>query len=205
MIPHTQPRNLETLARQTIQCHLLVKTHELSSGFYRCQVKQFFFVGIIRSTSVRSQRNSFNASFLVVFCSITVKDVKALLPQINYRVPNMRFLKDKLQVSLQSLLETLQVNMVTFLTNRHQHETSGIKTIIFYSASFLKTVRLNMQIRLYLAENALFYMISWARNLIQISEMNQIKQDQNACFILLAYWSERFLQREIQISLFITP
>uniref|UniRef100_A0A671WK22 1-phosphatidylinositol 4,5-bisphosphate phosphodiesterase gamma n=1 Tax=Sparus aurata TaxID=8175 RepID=A0A671WK22_SPAAU len=46
---------------------------------------------------LRSQRNSFNASFLVVFCSITVKDVKALLPQINYRVPNMRFLKDKLQ------------------------------------------------------------------------------------------------------------
>lgn len=30
--------------------------------------------------------------------SITVKDVKALLPQVNYRVPNMRFLKDKLQV-----------------------------------------------------------------------------------------------------------
>nr|XP_023859588.1 1-phosphatidylinositol 4,5-bisphosphate phosphodiesterase gamma-1 [Salvelinus alpinus] len=29
--------------------------------------------------------------------SITVKDVKALLPHINYRVPNMRFLKDKLQ------------------------------------------------------------------------------------------------------------
>uniref|UniRef100_A0A8C5G4G5 Phosphoinositide phospholipase C n=1 Tax=Gouania willdenowi TaxID=441366 RepID=A0A8C5G4G5_GOUWI len=29
--------------------------------------------------------------------SITVKDVKSLLPQINYRVPNMRFLKDKLQ------------------------------------------------------------------------------------------------------------
>uniref|UniRef100_A0A669DQ88 1-phosphatidylinositol 4,5-bisphosphate phosphodiesterase gamma n=1 Tax=Oreochromis niloticus TaxID=8128 RepID=A0A669DQ88_ORENI len=28
---------------------------------------------------------------------ITVKDVKALLPQVNYRVPNMRFLKDKLQ------------------------------------------------------------------------------------------------------------
>uniref|UniRef100_A0A8C7HL23 1-phosphatidylinositol 4,5-bisphosphate phosphodiesterase gamma n=1 Tax=Oncorhynchus kisutch TaxID=8019 RepID=A0A8C7HL23_ONCKI len=28
---------------------------------------------------------------------ITVKDVKALLPHINYRVPNMRFLKDKLQ------------------------------------------------------------------------------------------------------------
>uniref|UniRef100_A0AAQ6AD54 1-phosphatidylinositol 4,5-bisphosphate phosphodiesterase gamma n=1 Tax=Amphiprion ocellaris TaxID=80972 RepID=A0AAQ6AD54_AMPOC len=28
---------------------------------------------------------------------ITVKDVKALLPQINYRVPNTRFLKDKLQ------------------------------------------------------------------------------------------------------------
>uniref|UniRef100_A0A3Q3PZT3 Phosphoinositide phospholipase C n=1 Tax=Monopterus albus TaxID=43700 RepID=A0A3Q3PZT3_MONAL len=33
--------------------------------------------------------------------SITVKDVKALLPQINYRVPNMRFLKDKLQVRLE--------------------------------------------------------------------------------------------------------
>ncbi|XP_077389932.1 1-phosphatidylinositol 4,5-bisphosphate phosphodiesterase gamma-1-like isoform X2 [Festucalex cinctus] len=29
--------------------------------------------------------------------SVTVKDVKALLPQINYKVPNMRFLKDKLQ------------------------------------------------------------------------------------------------------------
>uniref|UniRef100_A0A672GMQ6 1-phosphatidylinositol 4,5-bisphosphate phosphodiesterase gamma n=1 Tax=Salarias fasciatus TaxID=181472 RepID=A0A672GMQ6_SALFA len=29
--------------------------------------------------------------------SITVKDVKTLLPQINFRVPNMRFLKDKLQ------------------------------------------------------------------------------------------------------------
>uniref|UniRef100_A0A3Q3GHQ2 1-phosphatidylinositol 4,5-bisphosphate phosphodiesterase gamma n=1 Tax=Kryptolebias marmoratus TaxID=37003 RepID=A0A3Q3GHQ2_KRYMA len=29
--------------------------------------------------------------------SITLKEVKALLPQINYRVPNMRFLKDKLQ------------------------------------------------------------------------------------------------------------
>uniref|UniRef100_A0A665WST1 1-phosphatidylinositol 4,5-bisphosphate phosphodiesterase gamma n=1 Tax=Echeneis naucrates TaxID=173247 RepID=A0A665WST1_ECHNA len=29
--------------------------------------------------------------------SITIKDVKTLLPQINYRVPNMRFLKDKLQ------------------------------------------------------------------------------------------------------------
>uniref|UniRef100_A0A8C9TL06 1-phosphatidylinositol 4,5-bisphosphate phosphodiesterase gamma n=1 Tax=Scleropages formosus TaxID=113540 RepID=A0A8C9TL06_SCLFO len=30
--------------------------------------------------------------------AITAKDVKALLPQVNYRVPNMRFLKDKLQV-----------------------------------------------------------------------------------------------------------
>ncbi|CAB1437985.1 unnamed protein product [Pleuronectes platessa] len=29
--------------------------------------------------------------------SITVKDVKTLLLQVNYRVPNMRFLKDKLQ------------------------------------------------------------------------------------------------------------
>ncbi|XP_019740106.1 1-phosphatidylinositol 4,5-bisphosphate phosphodiesterase gamma-1-like isoform X2 [Hippocampus comes] len=29
--------------------------------------------------------------------SVTVKDVKALLPQVNYRVPNLRFLKDKLQ------------------------------------------------------------------------------------------------------------
>uniref|UniRef100_A0A8C5CTK1 Phosphoinositide phospholipase C n=1 Tax=Gadus morhua TaxID=8049 RepID=A0A8C5CTK1_GADMO len=29
---------------------------------------------------------------------ITVKDVKTLLPQINFRVPSMRFLKDKLQV-----------------------------------------------------------------------------------------------------------
>uniref|UniRef100_A0A8C5C4Q1 1-phosphatidylinositol 4,5-bisphosphate phosphodiesterase gamma n=1 Tax=Gadus morhua TaxID=8049 RepID=A0A8C5C4Q1_GADMO len=31
------------------------------------------------------------------FCVITVKDVKTLLPQINFRVPSMRFLKDKLQ------------------------------------------------------------------------------------------------------------
>ncbi|XP_051929496.1 1-phosphatidylinositol 4,5-bisphosphate phosphodiesterase gamma-1-like isoform X2 [Hippocampus zosterae] len=29
--------------------------------------------------------------------SVTLKDVKALLPQVNYRVPNLRFLKDKLQ------------------------------------------------------------------------------------------------------------
>ncbi|KAJ8389025.1 hypothetical protein AAFF_G00124220 [Aldrovandia affinis] len=29
--------------------------------------------------------------------SITAKDVKTLLPQINYRIPNMRFLRDKLQ------------------------------------------------------------------------------------------------------------
>uniref|UniRef100_A0A3P9LP59 Phosphoinositide phospholipase C n=1 Tax=Oryzias latipes TaxID=8090 RepID=A0A3P9LP59_ORYLA len=36
--------------------------------------------------------------------SITVKEVKALLPQINYRVPNTRFLKDKLQVWFTSLL-----------------------------------------------------------------------------------------------------
>lgn len=34
----------------------------------------------------------------LLLLSITVKDVKALLPQVNYRVPNMRFLKDKLQV-----------------------------------------------------------------------------------------------------------
>uniref|UniRef100_A0A8D0ET55 1-phosphatidylinositol 4,5-bisphosphate phosphodiesterase gamma n=9 Tax=Neoaves TaxID=3078114 RepID=A0A8D0ET55_STROC len=30
--------------------------------------------------------------------SITVKDLKAMLPQVNYRVPNMRFLRDKLVV-----------------------------------------------------------------------------------------------------------
>uniref|UniRef100_A0A8C7TA02 Phosphoinositide phospholipase C n=1 Tax=Oncorhynchus mykiss TaxID=8022 RepID=A0A8C7TA02_ONCMY len=36
--------------------------------------------------------------YYIVLSSITVKDVKALLPHINYRVPNMRFLKDKLQV-----------------------------------------------------------------------------------------------------------
>uniref|UniRef100_A0A8C7HN16 Phosphoinositide phospholipase C n=1 Tax=Oncorhynchus kisutch TaxID=8019 RepID=A0A8C7HN16_ONCKI len=35
--------------------------------------------------------------YYIVLSSITVKDVKALLPHINYRVPNMRFLKDKLQ------------------------------------------------------------------------------------------------------------
>ncbi|KAM4028679.1 1-phosphatidylinositol 4,5-bisphosphate phosphodiesterase gamma-1-like [Anomaloglossus baeobatrachus] len=29
--------------------------------------------------------------------SVTLKDIKALLPQINYRVPSMRFLRDKLQ------------------------------------------------------------------------------------------------------------
>ena len=36
---------------------------------------------------------------LSLTASITVKDVKTLLPQINFRVPSMRFLKDKLQVS----------------------------------------------------------------------------------------------------------
>uniref|UniRef100_A0A8B9QI92 Phosphoinositide phospholipase C n=1 Tax=Apteryx owenii TaxID=8824 RepID=A0A8B9QI92_APTOW len=30
--------------------------------------------------------------------SVTVKDLKAMLPQVNYRVPNMRFLRDKLVV-----------------------------------------------------------------------------------------------------------
>uniref|UniRef100_A0A674BH07 Phosphoinositide phospholipase C n=1 Tax=Salmo trutta TaxID=8032 RepID=A0A674BH07_SALTR len=35
--------------------------------------------------------------YCIVLSSITVKDVKAHLPHINYRVPNMRFLKDKLQ------------------------------------------------------------------------------------------------------------
>ncbi|XP_039609688.1 1-phosphatidylinositol 4,5-bisphosphate phosphodiesterase gamma-1-like isoform X1 [Polypterus senegalus] len=29
--------------------------------------------------------------------SVTVKDLKSMLPQVNYRVPNMRFLRDKLQ------------------------------------------------------------------------------------------------------------
>uniref|UniRef100_A0A8C3TWJ7 1-phosphatidylinositol 4,5-bisphosphate phosphodiesterase gamma n=1 Tax=Catharus ustulatus TaxID=91951 RepID=A0A8C3TWJ7_CATUS len=32
--------------------------------------------------------------------SITVKDLKAMLPQVNYRVPNMRFLRDKLVVRI---------------------------------------------------------------------------------------------------------
>lgn len=40
----------------------------------------------------------FSAFLPVSLVSITLKDVKALLPQINYRVPNTRFLKDKLQV-----------------------------------------------------------------------------------------------------------
>lgn len=70
-------------------------------GFLKVPSQIFFsFLELSRLTSVHSQRNSFDASFLAVVCSITVKDVKALLPQINYRVPNMRFLKDKLQVSL---------------------------------------------------------------------------------------------------------
>lgn len=42
--------------------------------------------------------------------SVTVKDVKALLPQINYRVPNMRFLKDKLQVRTQAIPPTLTLS-----------------------------------------------------------------------------------------------
>uniref|UniRef100_A0AAQ5Y0F2 1-phosphatidylinositol 4,5-bisphosphate phosphodiesterase gamma n=1 Tax=Amphiprion ocellaris TaxID=80972 RepID=A0AAQ5Y0F2_AMPOC len=42
---------------------------------------------------------------------ITVKDVKALLPQINYRVPNTRFLKDKLQVRAKQ-----KANKFTFMS-----------------------------------------------------------------------------------------
>lgn len=51
--------------------------------------------------SVQYSKTSFSecqGSYLLLLLSITVKDVKALLPQVNYRVPNMRFLKDKLQV-----------------------------------------------------------------------------------------------------------
>uniref|UniRef100_A0A8C3ADK7 1-phosphatidylinositol 4,5-bisphosphate phosphodiesterase gamma n=1 Tax=Cyclopterus lumpus TaxID=8103 RepID=A0A8C3ADK7_CYCLU len=57
--------------------------------------------------------------------SITVKDVKALLPQVNYRVPSMRFLKDKLQVRAEhkshkstSSFLCLPLNFLTFLFSK---------------------------------------------------------------------------------------
>ncbi|KAL2308598.1 hypothetical protein Nmel_001650 [Mimus melanotis] len=44
--------------------------------------------------------------------SITVKDLKAMLPQVNYRVPNMRFLRDKLVPHLPQEVEAR--NEMTF-------------------------------------------------------------------------------------------
>ncbi|CAB1324000.1 unnamed protein product [Coregonus sp. 'balchen'] len=54
--------------------------------------------------------------------SITVKDVKALLPQINYRVPNMRFLKDKLQESWASDMSRVREFLMGYLRGGAQTE-----------------------------------------------------------------------------------
>uniref|UniRef100_A0AAX7VVP0 Phosphoinositide phospholipase C n=1 Tax=Astatotilapia calliptera TaxID=8154 RepID=A0AAX7VVP0_ASTCA len=55
---------------------------------------------------------------------ITVKDVKALLPQVNYRVPNMRFLKDKLQVRVKHKSEDHFNVLLPFLTFLYSKENS---------------------------------------------------------------------------------
>ncbi|XP_040287749.1 1-phosphatidylinositol 4,5-bisphosphate phosphodiesterase gamma-1-like isoform X2 [Bufo bufo] len=48
--------------------------------------------------------------------SVTVKDLKALLPQVNYRVPNMRFLRDKLQ-EIEARSELSFTHFVLFYKN----------------------------------------------------------------------------------------
>uniref|UniRef100_A0A8C3XZW0 1-phosphatidylinositol 4,5-bisphosphate phosphodiesterase gamma n=1 Tax=Catharus ustulatus TaxID=91951 RepID=A0A8C3XZW0_CATUS len=48
--------------------------------------------------------------------SITVKDLKAMLPQVNYRVPNMRFLRDKL-VEVEARNEMTFSHFIQFYKN----------------------------------------------------------------------------------------
>uniref|UniRef100_A0A8C9VE57 1-phosphatidylinositol 4,5-bisphosphate phosphodiesterase gamma n=1 Tax=Scleropages formosus TaxID=113540 RepID=A0A8C9VE57_SCLFO len=56
-----------------------------------------FLIADTQRSSAPQHIDSICIRVSVHHCSITAKDVKALLPQVNYRVPNMRFLKDKLQ------------------------------------------------------------------------------------------------------------
>lgn len=66
-------------------------------------------------------------SFSPFFVSITVKDVKALLPQVNYRVPNMRFLKDKLQVRTEVSPATSSTPLSAFTT-----ENSDLQAALWF-------------------------------------------------------------------------
>uniref|UniRef100_A0A670I859 1-phosphatidylinositol 4,5-bisphosphate phosphodiesterase gamma n=1 Tax=Podarcis muralis TaxID=64176 RepID=A0A670I859_PODMU len=72
--------------------------------------------------------------------SITPKDLKAMLPQVNYRVPNMRFLRDK-------LLEVEVRNEITFSHFAHfyknlmfdaQKSVRTFGTLCFEGASYLQ-------------------------------------------------------------------
>uniref|UniRef100_A0AAX7TK11 Phosphoinositide phospholipase C n=1 Tax=Astatotilapia calliptera TaxID=8154 RepID=A0AAX7TK11_ASTCA len=85
----------------------------------------------LRSLSVAGQcvcvYKLLSVFFFLFFCShpsITVKDVKALLPQVNYRVPNMRFLKDKLQVRVKHKSEDHFNVLLPFLTFLYSKENS---------------------------------------------------------------------------------
>ncbi|KAM8967646.1 1-phosphatidylinositol 4,5-bisphosphate phosphodiesterase gamma-1-like isoform 2-T2 [Pelodytes ibericus] len=61
-------------------------------------------------------RKQFDAMDRAKDGSVTLKDLKGLLPQINYRVPNMRFLRDKL-LDIEVRSELSFVNFVLFYKN----------------------------------------------------------------------------------------
>uniref|UniRef100_A0A670I8N7 1-phosphatidylinositol 4,5-bisphosphate phosphodiesterase gamma n=1 Tax=Podarcis muralis TaxID=64176 RepID=A0A670I8N7_PODMU len=78
--------------------------------------------------------------------SITPKDLKAMLPQVNYRVPNMRFLRDKLlELGIMSWVLPLQFSRLMNRLRRHKMSCAwvfvwlglwGIARWIFVSTLF---------------------------------------------------------------------
>uniref|UniRef100_A0A8C5TBT3 1-phosphatidylinositol 4,5-bisphosphate phosphodiesterase gamma n=1 Tax=Malurus cyaneus samueli TaxID=2593467 RepID=A0A8C5TBT3_9PASS len=62
--------------------------------------------------------------------SITVKDLKAMLPQVNYRVPNMRFLRDKL-VEVEARNEMTFSHFIQFYKNlMFDAQKSGCSSLV---------------------------------------------------------------------------
>uniref|UniRef100_A0A3B3ZQB9 1-phosphatidylinositol 4,5-bisphosphate phosphodiesterase gamma n=1 Tax=Periophthalmus magnuspinnatus TaxID=409849 RepID=A0A3B3ZQB9_9GOBI len=107
--------------------------------------------------------------------SITVKDVKTLLPQINYRVPNMRFLKDKLQEvearndlsypNFAQLYRTLMFDAQrTVSTESHNIKTGWIIERLLFSCENVQTLILTNNINNYDT------FMSWASDLGRVRE-----------------------------------
>lgn len=89
------------MLRFGFQLPLILQMLSLTTGL-KCFLK-FFLLGLIVKIFV----------FLFMLCHrISCKDLKNMLCQVNYRVPNMRFLREKLPVTL-VLLSLL--HMYTFL------------------------------------------------------------------------------------------